>query len=822
MPGGSLGSLVVDISANVAKFTTDMNNVSRVAEENARRIDQVFSTIGKTSGILALVAATVEAFDTLKEAATGAIEAAAALERMSQVTGSTVEGLANLAATARLSNTGTDELQLGLVKLSKSMIDASNGGLKTSAAFQAIGISTQGIAQQRPDEVFRQIAQRLALYQDGAEKTAVAQALLGKSGASLLPLLHDLADGGEIQSRVTAEQAKQAEEFEKNLARLKVTFTENSNAIVQSFLPALSQMSEQMLAAQKNGAGLLQTLISIPLGNLAAAITNTPIQERIDNDRAAIKRLQDQIENPSIKTPEFIAGLRRQITAAKADLEGLLAKQREAALQGAGDTSGLTDQVTRGRQQAPKPVIQLVDFAALAAKAKAERDAALKDLDRFISSEDATLSQREQFLSRYYNQDEISLVDYFAKRRGAIEDNLATVSKAYEQEIAAAAKFAATPGLKDAEKTAALEKEAELRDKLSKVQSAASLALINNGLDEAQAALQQREAIETLNIELLKMTGHLEEAAALQQKLSLEQLPRRRLGPEGDAQAADVIARQRIADDISAKQKAITDLEAQEGVIEQRIALQEQVGSVSSLEALRRLGDARQAEIGQLETLVVKYDELAAKSGTPEAILAAEQLHLKLEQLKADADPLSAKFEAMFETAFTDNFAKVIDGTESIRKAFSNMVNSIEQELSKIAAQDIAKQLFGPQGGASGGGIGSFISSLFGSGGTRLAPGQAGPPANAAGSGTGFFASIAALLPAFADGGDTTGSGAYLVGERGPEIFTPGRSGRVSPITQGHTININLGSGASVTRDSAAMIGATVARHLSALHARNN
>jgi phage-related minor tail protein len=42
-----------------------------------------------------------------------------------------------------------------------------------------------------------------------------------------------------------------------------------------------------------------------------------------------------------------------------------------------------------------------------------------------------------------------------------------------------------------------------------------------------------------------------------------------------------------------------------------------------------------------------------------------------------------------------------------------------------------------------------------------------------------------------AKGGSVMSSGSYLVGERGPELFTPGRSGSIAP-------NGSLGGGANV------------------------
>jgi hypothetical protein len=824
----SLGSLVVDISANVAKFSTDMAVVAQTAESTAKRIDDAFRNIKG----LVIVTAAIESFNLLKDSITGAIEAAAGLEILSQRTGATVEGLANLAATARLSNTDNDQLAQGLQKLSKSMVDAANGGVKTSAAFAAIGLSTKDLVNLKPDEAFRLVAQRLNEYQDGAEKVAAAQLLMGKSGANLLPLLHDLADGGEIQSRVTAEQAKQAEEFEKNLARLSVTFHENANAVVQQFLPALSALSENMLAAQRAGAGLLQTLITIPSQNLWAAITDTSIQDRIDSAREKVKQLQDQIADPRVQAWPGFKEMVKEANVAKAALAGLLAQQRATALAGAEDYS---DQVTR--QQAPKvkPVIDIKSgkTGSLGAEEKAARDAAIKDLDRSIASENAILSQREQFLTRYYSQDQITLEDYFAKRASAIQDNLQTVQANYAKEIAAAQLFvrqladaqkkAPTGGPEEArlaaERITAQEKVLELQDKSAKAASAASLALINNALDGQQAALKQRDSIEGLNIEILRLTGNLEAAANAQAALSRTQIARHEPGTAGDVQASAITAIKQNNDLIASKQRDISILEGQASIVEQRIALQEQTGSIGQLEGLQKLGEARRQEIADLEKLVTEYEALAAASGTKEAQLAADQLRLKLDQLKAVADPLAQKFQDVFETAFTDQFAKVIQGTEGIRQAFANMATGILTELSKIASQDIAKQIFGGSGGA-GTGLFGAIGSFF-QGGNQPA-GGVGPVQQ-----SGFASLLASVAGIFGkqSGGPVSSGSAYLVGERGPELFAPGSSGTIIPggrYGNSTTVNVHMPAGVPITRESATMVGALAARQIGIAHRRNN
>ena len=115
-----------------------------------------------------------------------------------------------------------------------------------------------------------------------------------------------------------------------------------------------------------------------------------------------------------------------------------------------------------------------------------------------------------------------------------------------------------------------------------------------------------------------------------------------------------------------------------------------------------------------------------------------------------------------------DALVGVIDGTKSAKEAFKDMARSIISDLIRLAIQ---KQITGPLYGA----LGSFFS------------GQAN----------------ATTVPAFmAKGGTATGGTPYIVGEKGPELFVPGRTGTVVPnnqlssgggVTINQTINVTTG-----------------------------
>ncbi len=89
--------------------------------------------------------------------------------------------------------------------------------------------------------------------------------------------------------------------------------------------------------------------------------------------------------------------------------------------------------------------------------------------------------------------------------------------------------------------------------------------------------------------------------------------------------------------------------------------------------------------------------------------------------------------------------------------------------------------------------------------------------ASGSGGGGGLGEAIAqAVQAAFsgsrADGGAVLGGGAYLVGERGPEVFRPASAGMVEPHGGGVTVNIRVDGGAQTLLRSEAQISQTLAR----------
>jgi tape measure domain-containing protein len=160
----------------------------------------------------------------------------------------------------------------------------------------------------------------------------------------------------------------------------------------------------------------------------------------------------------------------------------------------------------------------------------------------------------------------------------------------------------------------------------------------------------------------------------------------------------------------------------------------------------------------------------------------AEQARLELEKLIAPAEQLASVAEGI-GSAFANSFKGVASGAMTAQEALSAFFQTVADRFLDMAAQVISKWIEMT--------ILNSVLSLF-PGGTMFK--GAGPVSGAAAfSGAGMGAKgflLPQILPGRAAGGPVSAGSPYIVGERGPELFVPGRSGGIVP-------NDSLGMGSA-------------------------
>ncbi|MEP7240632.1 MAG: hypothetical protein ABI697_07085 [Devosia sp.] len=184
-----IGALRVSLGLDSAQFTSGL----KIAKGD-------ISTFGKfaSGSLLALTGVAAGLASALGIATKVAINHADSMGKMAQRAGVTVEALSRLDYAAQLSDVSLEDLTGSLGKLSKTMVDAAqNGSGPTARAFNALGVSVKDASGnlRGSDQVFSDLADRFDRLEDGPTKTALAMTLFGKSGAALIPLLNEGADG---------------------------------------------------------------------------------------------------------------------------------------------------------------------------------------------------------------------------------------------------------------------------------------------------------------------------------------------------------------------------------------------------------------------------------------------------------------------------------------------------------------------------------------------------------------------------------------------------------------------------------------------------
>lgn len=133
-------------------------------------------------------------------------------------------------------------MQMGMKTLSNAVVDGSK-------AFDKLGVSLEDARAMSPEELFEVSIQKLAEMEDGADRTALAVDLFGKSATELLPVLNSGADGiaqmkkeAELYGLIMSGDAVAASDaFGDALELAKQTMSGARNFVIANFLPAMTR-----------------------------------------------------------------------------------------------------------------------------------------------------------------------------------------------------------------------------------------------------------------------------------------------------------------------------------------------------------------------------------------------------------------------------------------------------------------------------------------------------------------------------------------------------------------------------------------------------
>lgn len=243
----------------------DAQIVISAVDKTKVAFDSVKSSIGGINGALAGIGLGISIGGLavlVKDAANFADEMGKAAQRV----GTTTAALSGLKYAADLSGVSFEQLQTGLTRLAKTTEDFRDGSKSAVDAFGKIGLDPSNFKDTA--DLLSAVADQFARLPDGEQKTALAVELFGKSGAQLIPLLNEGAAGlAAFRSEaerfgvvISDQSATSAQQFKDNIDRMTKAVEGLKIQLVNQALPALTDITNSMVAATKQ-AGILNGVL---------------------------------------------------------------------------------------------------------------------------------------------------------------------------------------------------------------------------------------------------------------------------------------------------------------------------------------------------------------------------------------------------------------------------------------------------------------------------------------------------------------------------------------------------------------------------------
>jgi len=237
----------IEITAHVDGATRGLWQVGAALGSLRTGADAVKGALGAVGVTLSVGAMAAYAAEIIK--ATGA------LGNMATAAGSTVENLSRVQAVAKIGGHDFGGLTAAIGTMIKGLKGADEEGQAASHALEFLGIAAKNANGSFRDsvEILEDVAKALAQYEDGGDKVALTQDLLGKGAQKYLPLLKDIAEQGLGAAKVTKQQAEEADKLEKNIRRLTMSLEDAKRAVLLDMVPAMDALVQRLIKANEEG-----------------------------------------------------------------------------------------------------------------------------------------------------------------------------------------------------------------------------------------------------------------------------------------------------------------------------------------------------------------------------------------------------------------------------------------------------------------------------------------------------------------------------------------------------------------------------------------
>lgn len=204
------------------------------------------------------------------------------LDEMAQKTGVPVETLQEMGYAASFSGVSLDAMGTTLGKLSKTMQGAAKGSKTQASTFKKMGVSVKNVdGSLRPmEDVFMDVADHISKMPDGAEKSALAMDVFGRSGRELIPVLNEGGEGLEKLRQeakdlglvMSGDDAEAMAGFNDDVDRLKHSWEGVKLLLAKELIPTLAKLVKQATEWVKANRKIIAQRLAVVFKLIAKAL----------------------------------------------------------------------------------------------------------------------------------------------------------------------------------------------------------------------------------------------------------------------------------------------------------------------------------------------------------------------------------------------------------------------------------------------------------------------------------------------------------------------------------------------------------------------
>jgi hypothetical protein len=186
--GQQLNALGSQLSAAKGKMA-ELGEEIRKHREEAGGLGETFAKLGEGVTQFAELAGASFGADAFRDWIAETIEAAEQTTRMAAKLGASTTEVQKIGAIATLTGTDLDRMAMSLERMELGLAKSESAASPARAALAALGIEADKFRSLLIPAQIDELAEAFSRFADGPNKTAAAMALLGRSGADMIPAL---------------------------------------------------------------------------------------------------------------------------------------------------------------------------------------------------------------------------------------------------------------------------------------------------------------------------------------------------------------------------------------------------------------------------------------------------------------------------------------------------------------------------------------------------------------------------------------------------------------------------------------------------------